>query len=277
MNKFVIDAAAQFKNMVDWRIHDIRNTGMLPSEVLAVCGVIEELNVEVMIEVGKPANNNKRIFENILKDDNTTIICLDSKNNVNERSNQSTINKYINNQNKFRYIFRSIGDVVKNNKNKRVAILFKGPLKTDLFHIFSKIITNHENVKVGFFHGCWMPGPKTANPQKREINKYYDRLFFTDDIEYVRQFGSLDEVNKTSEICQSDDFFFPYTKNNQKIGSYGPTLAVVIPTERDKARWEKILSNCYYNNLKKNPLSKFKSFTKKILKVYSVLIASSPF
>jgi hypothetical protein len=266
MNEFVIEATSQHQDIIDWSKFEYRETGELASEMIAVLAVIKELKIEVIIQVGKSSVDSETILAEGLKNDNIIIFCIALKNDDETSSDKIPSIGYPNVHLLFGDIHRTVSDIVDKHKSKQIAIVFNKPEGKDAFDLFSNVIAVNENVKAGFFHNCWRSGPKAVNFSRREIHKYYDRLFFTDHDEYVRRFNFLDQFGKAPEKLVHPKGWRPYTKGCNQIGSYGPTIAVVIPTARDKERWKKYFGYLSRDNRKRNLFSKFLSLIKKTIK-----------
>jgi hypothetical protein len=73
------------------------------------------------------------------------------------------------------------------------------------------------------------------NVSRKNLEEIFPDSFFSDDEEFVREFGFLDEECQTA-------LWKPYSIDGKGIGSYGPTLGVALPVSSDakRARKEKL-------------------------------------
>jgi len=263
MNAFVVKAASQHKDIIERSTFRYWQTGHLLSKMLAVLAVIKELDIQIIIEVGRKSGNGQNILEQGFKDDNVTIIRVDPKRDEGAGAVKASSRGCLNAQLLFGDIHRKVAEIGEKYENKRTAIVFNQPTGTDVFQLFSEILTTNENIMAGFFHDCGQFSSRTTNPPRREIYKYYDRLFFTDNNEYVHRFKFLDEHVKASEQSVNEKNLCPYRKGGHQIGRFAGAMAVVIPTKRDKERWRKISGNYPINKWRNSLFLKFKSFAKK--------------
>ena len=77
-----------------------------------------------------------------------------------------------------------------------------------------------------------------VNPSREQIYKYFDRLIFTDDLDYVKKFSHVDEACIKKENINVHSWR-PYIKGFERIGSYGPTIGIAFINERDRYRAKK--------------------------------------
>ena len=76
-------------------------------------------------------------------------------------------------------------------------------------------------------------------------------MITTDNEEYVNRFGYLDKSCLAKNGVITDNSWRPYMKGENKIRSYGPTLAVVVPTQKERAKRKKEVNNNLANNMKR--------------------------
>lgn len=233
---FVIEAAEKHIRLVDWQEIDFEERGILHSEMLAVIAMIKELNIDMVIESGRARGQSTMILANAFKGEGLPIFSIDREENKDTKFASLALSRYS-------FVKLIFGDsniliprLIRRFPEKKIAVLFDGPKGKEAFRLFSKILPLNKNVIVGFFHDCRKSFKRMINSSRSEIHSYFERIFFTDDDNYIAKFNHIDENCKTQEKDISVNSWRPYRKGWEKIGSYGPTLAVVIPTSRDRKR-----------------------------------------
>jgi hypothetical protein len=96
-----------------------------------------------------------------------------------------------------------------------------------------RLIKKFENLELGFIHD--MRRLEWGKPSKHRffMENQFDQVFFSDDLDVVAEVSFMDKSvwnYKFSEILNS---WTPYNKGNQYVGSYGPTLGIILPSYRD--------------------------------------------
>jgi len=237
MKDFVIYVASNHKDILDWKSIGYEERGIIHSEMLAVLSVVKDLNVDFIIESGRARGQSTAILAEALKNSNVSIISIEWMKDENSEFAEKRLQEYSNVKLLYGDSNQEVLNIVNQVLDKKIAILFDGPKGKDAYKLFAKIITTHNNVIAGFFHDCRRSYRQMINPSRDEIYRLFDRVFFTDDEKYITQFKHLDENCIANKKQVDEHSWRPYMKGWERIGSYGPTLAVVLPTERDKERW----------------------------------------
>ena len=115
-----------------------------------------------------------------------------------------------------------------------------GPKGYEAYKLFSELYYKHKNIIAGFFHDCRKPYRHMTNNSRNEIYKFFDRLWFTDNEEFVDTFREIDTPCIATQNNMTEHSWKPYYKGWKKIGSYGPTIGIVLPNMRDHYRYEKL-------------------------------------
>jgi hypothetical protein len=229
----VINSAKKHVDILDWNNIEYQERGILHSEMLAVISVIKELNIEIVIETGRCKGQSTEILAKTLV---IPIISIELIHDENAEFAEKRLSKYSNVNLLYGDVNHLLPQILKENYSKRIAILFDGPKGEDAFLIFSNSISNYDNIIAGFFHDCRKPYRKMQANARYIIHNYFDRLFFTDNAQYINLFSLIDKKCEASIHKITNDSWRPFFKGYEKIGSYGPTIAVVLPTQRDKYR-----------------------------------------
>jgi len=234
LKNFVIQTAKKQKPEFEKIISGFEDRGILNSEMLAVCAVAEELHVEVFIESGRWLGQStevlSRYFENkpvliesveVFRDENAIHV-------ENKMKGKKNLNLLYGDANTI------VPALVKKHKGKKIAILFDGPKGSSAIDIFRLALIYSDTVVAGFFHDMRKPLENMLNGSRAAMEDVFPNSFYTDDEDFVQEFSMLD---RNCEVA----LWRPYSIDNKKIGSYGPTIGLTLPTSEDiqKAQMEK--------------------------------------
>lgn len=198
--------------------------GILHSEMLAICAVCDQLDIEVIIDSGRARGQSTYTLAEYFRDTHIKIISIDWKGSTyfNEEDDVFAKERLARFQNvdilygnSSRVIPKLIGDLA----GKRVAVLLDGPKGQEAVELLSVLTSKHSNIVVAFLHDT-MKGTL----QRQSLEDTFFRVFFTDDEEYVKSYAELDNP------CTEKGQWRPHwNKSYGYIESYGPTLSVVFP------------------------------------------------
>jgi FkbM family methyltransferase len=238
---FTLISASKCKGKFVHIIDGYEERGILHSEMLGVCSVIQNLDVDLVIESGRYRGQSTEVLAKYFSDTKTKILSIEINRDENAKYVENRLKHYSNLRLMYGDANNVILKVLTNHRGEKVAILFDGPKGKEAIDIFKKVICDFPEVIVGFFHDLRKPTKEMPNPHRKIMENSFDRIFFTDDNEYVEHFRYLDQpcLPKSNIIIKH---WRPWMKGDKKIGSYGPTIAVVIPTIRDRQKEYKIKS-----------------------------------
>jgi hypothetical protein len=233
---------ARFKQLID----TYEKRGILHSEMLAICAVCDQLDVEVIIESGRARGQSTYTLAKYFKDRPVKIISIDWKGSsyFNEEDDAFARERLASFQkvdilygNSSRIMPRLLGKL----EGKRVALLLDGPKGQGAVDLLSTLTAEHSNIVVAFLHDT-MKG----TPQRHSLENTFARVFFTDDEEYVKSYDELDNS------CTKQGHWRPYwNKSYGQIKSYGPTLSVVFPVASELASLKSTTKNSLRLPIKK--------------------------
>lgn len=208
--------------------------GILNSEMLAVCSVIQDLDIDMVIESGRYKGQSTEILVKYFSDTKTKIVSIEINRDKNAKYTEDRLKHYSNLKLMYGDANDVISKVLAKHRGERMAILFDGPKGEEAIRIFKKVICDFPEVIAGFFHDMRKPTEKMPNLGRTIMENSFDRFFFTDDNKYVRTFGYLDQSCLLKDNTITEHSWRPWMKGNDKIGSYGPTLAVVLPVPKER-------------------------------------------
>ncbi len=208
--------------------------GILNSEMLAACSVAEDLGVEVFIESGRWLGQSTEILARYFGDKPVIIESIEAFND----DNALHVEKKLQGRKNLHLLYGDanlvVPQLVKKYQGKKLALLFDGPKGQAALDVFRSALISHDGIVAGFFHDMRRPTDEMPNGSRNEMESVLSNSFYTDDVDFVQEFGALDAGCDTA-------LWRPYAIDGKKIGSYGPTLGIVFPQSEDRlrARFEK--------------------------------------
>ncbi len=203
--------------------------GILNSEMLVVVALIRALGIEVVVESGRYLGQSTRVLAESLPEGCILHSIELSKNEIALQA-EERLRPYADIRLHYGDSRSVIPAILEAERGKRIALLLDGPKGPDAFQLLSDSIASHSNVLLGFVHDLRNSHPGMLNPNRVIVHEYFERIFFTDDEEYIAAFRHLD-VN-----CIAPSAWAPNYMKRRKMGSYGPTLGAILPTWRDRYR-----------------------------------------
>lgn len=209
-----------FRQVID--THEER--GILHSEMLAICAVCDELDVEVIIESGRARGQSTYMLAKYFRSQPVKIISIDWKGSYYFSEEDDTFARerlapYDNVEILYGDSLQVMPELVRKLAGKRIAVLLDGPKGQVAMDLLRRLISEPEDIVAAFFHDT-MKG----TPQRQSLEDTFARVFFTDDQGYLKSYSELDVS------CIKPEYWHPYwSKNYGEIESYGPTLAIVFP------------------------------------------------
>lgn len=200
--------------------------GILNSEMLAACSLAEDLGVEVFIESGRWLGQSTEILARYFQNKPILIESIEAFYD----DNALHVEKKLQGKENLHLLYGDANLVVprliKKYKGKKVALLFDGPKGRAALDVFRSALIRHDGVVAGFFHDMRRPTDEMPNGSRSEMESVFPHSFYTDDADFVQEFGALDAGCDTA-------LWRPYAIDGKKIGSYGPTLGIVLPQPQD--------------------------------------------
>jgi hypothetical protein len=232
LKKTVIAESRKYRVSFEEITGGFEDRGILNSEMLCVCSVSEALGVDVFIESGRWRGQSTEILSRYFEGKPVIVESIE----VFRDENALHVEEKMKSRKNIRLRYGDANDVVprlvKRYAGKKIAILFDGPKGGPALDIFRLALAKNDSIVAGFFHDMRKPTEEMPNQSRREMEGIFPESFFTDDDDFVREFGSMD---KTCEVA----LWRPYHIDGKKIGSYGPTIGLILPDRQDIFRARK--------------------------------------
>lgn len=233
--KQLVEASSR-KHRVEFEgnIGGFEDRGILNSEMLAVCSLAEELGVEVFIESGRWLGQSTEVLSRYFENKPVIIESIEAF----WDENAIHVEKKMKGRKNLNLLYgdanTTVPALVKKHAGKKIAILFDGPKGGPAIDIFRLVLTYSDTIIAGFFHDMRRPVEGMLNGSRGVMESAFPNSFYTDDEDFVKEFGALDQGCEVA-------LWRPYSIDGKKIGSYGPTIGLTMPTAEDArlARQEK--------------------------------------
>ncbi len=199
--------------------------GILHSEMLAVCGVCEALDVDVIIESGRCRGQSTLVLARYFERSDCEIVSVELERDENADFAEARLASFANVELLFGDSGRVLPELIERFAGRRIALLIDGPKGIEALNLVHKAFALSPDVAAAFVHDM-----RIDTPQRAAVAGYPFRAFHTDDEQYRRAFERLDDACLPApgqEITMHT--WRPFLKGHDAIPGYGPTLGVYLP------------------------------------------------
>jgi len=229
LKSFIINSAKHYKDQFKRYSDGFEERGILNSEMLLICAMISAMGINIIIESGRYRGRSTEILAKFFQDTNVKIISIELLKDENADYVEKKLQSYKN----VKLLYGDTNIVLPKiifREKKSMAILFDGPKGKEAIDLFKRLLSINSNIKVGFFHDMRKALNDLPNPSRNNMEKsIFNRIFFSDDNDYVQNFKEFDEGLTFYEDEITEHSWRPYKKGEKHSSSYGPTVAVVVP------------------------------------------------
>lgn len=203
--------------------------GILNSEMLAVCSLAEDLGVEVFIESGRWLGQSTEILAKYFEGKPVIIESVEAFYD----DNALHVEKKLADRKNLHLLYGDANVIIprlaRQYQGKKVALLFDGPKGQAALDVFRWALLENKTIVAGFFHDMRRHTPEMPNRSRQEMEAVFPAAFYTDDATFVEEFQALDAGCDVA-------LWRPYMIDGKPIGSYGPTIGLVLPSKEDRDR-----------------------------------------
>jgi hypothetical protein len=218
--------------------------GIYNSEMLLMISVLKFLNVETVLESRRARGHSTQLISKLLQNDDShkSLISLDFKKDSDSEYAEINLAQYP----KTKLIYGDANFILKKivrkkfSQSDRYAVLLDGPKSFNALYLTAKLIRYKIPPVVLFIHDMRKFQKDGKFPLQRFMcSVIFDRVFFSDEFQIKPMVRMCDEsiflLDDTTQLnnVNSPNFLFRE--------SYGPTLAVIIPTMLDRHVLKKFL------------------------------------
>jgi hypothetical protein len=199
--------------------------GILNSEMLSACALCRELGAEVIIESGRARGQSTYVLARAFEGTSVAIASIELERDHDAAFAEERLAGFPNVELLYGDSFKILPGLLESLRGRRIAILLDGPKGKPAIELLSRCFVQSADVAVGFIHDM-----RRGTPQRAQLEETADRVFFTDDQTFVEQYSHLDRTclpHDGAEITMHT--WRPGMKGEDRIESYGPTLAILLP------------------------------------------------
>jgi hypothetical protein len=238
----IVDAVSQLPELIALASENFEPQGIYNSEMAAILAVCRKLEVEIIIESGRSRGQSTYILAKYLAASGADIHSIELVRDAHAVFAETRLAEY---ESCIKLHYGDSNDLfpelIGQASGRRIAILIDGPKSRKAIDLLSQAIVSSPDVVVGFIHDLQRLRKGVPYLSRTLVTRYFDKVFFTDDDDYVRAFRHLDQfvfaqppTNPASEPPPYRPS--PYHKHGEYTASYGPTLAIIFPTDADRRR-----------------------------------------
>lgn len=202
-----------FEKMIKDEPYQLR--GILNSEALLIVAIAKQLGVKHIIESGRARGHSTNLIAKLFQDDDAmkiTSIDIDNK-TADAKFSEAKLKKFPNVNLIYGDSFKLISGIIREN----CIVFIDGPKGEPALELTGKLLED-KRVKAVLVHDLH------KNTFPRNISEIiFQKHFFTDDADFVKRFGSLDQ--NCWKVMENTGYK-PYTRADKNVLSYGHTLGV---------------------------------------------------
>lgn len=199
--------------------------GILHSEMLAVCGVCDALDIDVIIESGRCRGQSTLVLARYYEHSDRRIISIELERDENAEFAADRLAPYPNVELLFGESGRLLQGLLDRFAGRRIALLVDGPKGIQALDLVQRAFSLSADVAAAFVHDM-----RIDTPQRAVVDQYPFRAFHTDDDDYRTRFAVLDDACLPAPDREiTAHTWRPFLKGHEPIPGYGPTLGVYLP------------------------------------------------
>jgi hypothetical protein len=229
--------------------------GILNSEMHAVLCVSKRMGISTILESGVARGQSTRILNKYLPSVRKISIEIENSTDFEFARLQTPSSKFQT------YIVADSAKWLPKNISSvegPAIVVIDGPKGTDALRLAEDVVRHDERgiVAAIFLHDVHELTRGRRNPIRALLSISFDRVWFSDDERWLEKYSQLDD----------ESGHIPGKKDLWELGSYGPTIAAVFPTSRDRnmlRRHSRL--ETYLGNSRKSPKQLLKKTLKRLL------------
>ena len=194
--------------------------GIFNSEMLLITSLIKDFDINLIIESGRANGQSTKIFSEVLRDPKYKIISIEYDKYDPEVKHSYKRLKYYK---KLLLLFGDSNKIIHNYITEDCFLLIDGPKRLGAIKLSIECLKN-PLVKAVFIHDL-----HKDSPFRKYAEKLFKNYFFTDDLDYVKRFKSIDKKNWMDQRkYRKTRSWGPYRRGTKRMKSYSSTLLVVF-------------------------------------------------
>ena len=221
---FVSSACARHRERYAAIADRYEERGILHSEMLAVCAVCTEMGVDTVIESGRARGQSTLTLARYFEGSGVGVSSIELMRDKDAAYAEQRLAGMPGLELLYGDSLELIPRLIEGMPGKRMAVLLDGPKGAVAIDLAKRLFRDHAGVVAIFIHDM-----RAGTPQRPALEEAHGRVFFTDDDAFVSSYGDLDRVCLPGdEASITMHTWRPHMKGHDAIGSYGPTLGVLL-------------------------------------------------
>ncbi len=218
----LLDIVAAYPRLAEIAAEPHEPRGIFNSEMAAVLAIAKLLDVTMVVESGRARGHSTRLLAKYLGNAGVEIHSFDREREADaiyaERQLRGLPNLHLH----YGDSRIEIPRLLASSKQQRIALLIDGPKERKALGLLSECLIASDNIVVAFVHD--LPRLKDGPTSARLLaEREFENPMFTDYPAFVERFRFLDALVPAG------------LRSSDLRRSYGPTLGIFVPTERDRA------------------------------------------
>ena len=216
---------------------DYEFRGIFNSELVLITSILKSLNIHKVLESGRARGHSTYVISKILQSSESfLLVSLDFERDQDSLFAEGRLKDDV-------LVDLLYGDsnllLSKITQSKRLGagedygVVLDGPKGLNAIFLTIKLIRSNRPPKIIFIHDM-----RKLEKGKWSLHRYvcsiiFDRVFFSDDLPITPETLATDKSVFEFIEPSAQTPIKPFHKGHFDIGSYGPTLAIIIPSQRD--------------------------------------------
>lgn len=224
----LIDAARRYEESFRAVLREVEaptEFAMLPSELLIVCTVANELGCGAIVESGRAWGFSTEVLARFFKE-NIPIHSFELMRDEKAPAVEERLGAFENVVLKYGDSRLAIEPYINNLPAQRIAILIDGPKGRTAVDL-GRRLAGCNKVVVCFVHDAFIGSHTRARVRRR-----FEDVLYSDHCQFVHEFSPIDEVYQRNYGDGNEEHRWrPYQKGDRTQESYGPTVAAIDTRE----------------------------------------------
>ncbi|MDR3641594.1 MAG: hypothetical protein P4L39_09765 [Humidesulfovibrio sp.] len=209
-----------FETICDSSLFDLK--GVLPSEMLFLCAIVQELEADSVVESGRARGVSTALISSFFRNSDINIYSVENtKYSLDAKIAEARLKKRKNLHLLYGDAFVRLPKIVKNLKAPVVFI--DGPKGEKAVLLGALLLKEFCNVKAVLIHDCYK-----GSAERSLISKFFPESISSDDTQFIEKFRYLDAPCWEKMHALGEVTIAPYIQNGEAIESYGHTISAII-------------------------------------------------
>jgi hypothetical protein len=201
--------------------------------------------IKNVLESGRARGHSTYVLsEYFSKQVNSKIVSVDYERNSDTDYSEQRLSAYTNTILKYGHANVLFKEIIRTEipENLNYAVLLDGPKSLNAIYLAARMIRSKHCPSIIFIHDMRRyEGGVKPSFHRFLCQTIFDRAFFSDDFGISTEVIAADQSVFTQRGGSPHKAYQPYVKNFLPTGSYGPTLAIIFPSQRDKEVFRRLL------------------------------------